>query len=399
MAASRIPAAEPSAHPAGAGLALGPLVGGCTVGLSISWNIANTGSVATLLARRYGAGLTVIGLLTAIMFFAELTVMLPGGHAIDRYGAKRVGIAAILISLVGNLLLLSSTSVVAALLLRALLGLGVGLGFLAGAIYVQSDPRRSGALASGIYGGLSLGGGGLALAIVPQLVGKLGWRAPYASGAAVAALAVLIVAVCPPTAVGTSPESRTQPVALLRDPTIVRLGAVSAVSFAFSVILGNWVVTLLERTAGYGKGAAGAIGSLILIMGIVGRPAGGVIARRRPSQTWRAVSASFLVGALGTVLLALAPSHPLDALAAMLVGLAAGIPFGATIAGAARAYPRAAGAAVGAMNVYPVLTIVLGAPLVGVSFGLPGNGRIGFAIVAALWIGALTVVPRRVKLS
>jgi len=108
--------------------------------------------------------------------------------------------------------------------------------------------------------------------------------------------------------------------ALLRDPAIARLGALSAVSFGFSVILGNWVVTLLQRTAGYGKGAAGAVGSLILILGIAGRPAGGVLARGRPSRTWRAVAASFVVGALATALLALAPSHPLDVLAAILVG-------------------------------------------------------------------------------
>jgi MFS family permease len=118
-------------------LAIGPLLGGCTVGLSISWNIANTGSVATLLAHHYSTGLTVIGLLTAVMFFAELAVMLPGGRAIDRYGAKRVGSAAVLLSLVGNLLLLTTSSALLALALRAFVGLGVGLGFLAGAIYVQ----------------------------------------------------------------------------------------------------------------------------------------------------------------------------------------------------------------------------------------------------------------------
>lgn len=399
MAASRVPIAERPVRPTGAGLSLGPLLGGCTVGLSISWNIANTGSVATLLVHRYGTGLTIVGLLTAVMFFAELGVMLPGGRAIDRYGAKRVGIAAIVISLVGNLLALTTTSMVAALLLRALVGVGVGLGFLAGAIYVQSDPRRGAPLASGIYGGLSLSGGGLALAIVPQLVGSLGWRAPYVSGAAVAALAVVIVAACPRTPAGAGTGRAIRLGTLLRDPTIVRLGTVGAVSFGFSVILGNWVVTLLQRTAGYGKGAAGAVGSLILILGIVGRPAGGVLARGRPSQTWRAVAASFVLGALGAALLALAPSHPLDVLAAIMIGLAAGIPFGATVAGAARAHPDAAGAAVGAMNIYPVLTIVAGAPLLGASFGLPGHGRIGFVIVAALWLSAIVVIPRRVELG
>jgi predicted MFS family arabinose efflux permease len=380
-------------------LAIGPLLGGCTVGLSISWNIANTGSVATLLAHHYSTGLTVIGLLTAVMFFAELAVMLPGGRAIDRYGAKRVGSAAVLLSLVGNLLLLTTSSALLALALRAFVGLGVGLGFLAGAIYVQVGSRRNAALAGGIYGGVSLSGGGLALAIVPQLVGGFGWRAPYVSGAAVAALALVLLAACPPTTGHGGADETPRLGTLVRDPTLARLGAVSAVSFGFSVILGNWVVTLLERTGGYRQDAAGAIGSLILLLGIVGRPAGGLLVRSLPSVAWRAVAISFIVGSLCTTLLALSLGTTVDTFAAALIGLAAGIPFGATVAGASRSYPKAPGAGVGAMNTYPVLTIVLGAPLLGLTFAMPGDGRIGFAVLAALWVATIAVIPRRVRLD
>ena len=84
-----------------------------------------------------------IGLLTTVLFFAELGVMIPGGRAIDRYGAKRVGLAAIAVSVIGNLLLLTTPSPALALGLRALTGIGVGLGFLAGAIYVQTGAGRN----------------------------------------------------------------------------------------------------------------------------------------------------------------------------------------------------------------------------------------------------------------
>ncbi|MDQ2895315.1 MAG: MFS transporter, partial [Actinomycetota bacterium] len=183
-------------------------------------------------------------------------------------------------------------------------------------------------------------------------------------------------------------------IALMRDPVLARLGAIAAVSFGFSVILGNWVVTLLERADGLGRIEAGAIGSLILIMGIVGRPAGGALVRVSPELAPRMMAGSFLLGASGVALLSLSAEVSLDVVGAAAVGLAAGIPFGATMAGATRAYPRAAGAAVGAMNTYPVLTIVCGAPLVGLTFGLPGHGRIGFGVVAALWLCALAVIPR-----
>ncbi|MDQ6729536.1 MAG: MFS transporter, partial [Actinomycetota bacterium] len=188
---------------------------------------------------------------------------------------------------------------------------------------------------------------------------------------------------------------RPRVIGLMRDPVLARLGAIAAVSFGFSVILGNWVVTLLERTEGLGRIEAGAIGSLILIMGIVGRPAGGALVRVSPELASWMMAASFLLGAAGVALLSLTADLSLDVVGAAAVGLAAGIPFGATMAGATRAYPHAAGAAVGAMNTYPVLTIVCGAPLVGLTFGLPGHGRIGFGVVAALWLGALAVIPRQ----
>ena len=369
-----------------------PLVAGCLIGVAISWNIANVGPVATLLARTYGTTLTVIGLFTTVLFFAELAVMVPGGRAIDRYGAKRVGLVAIALSLIANAALMLPTSPVPALALRGVAGLGVGLGFLSGAIYAQGGTGQAQALAGGIYGGVSLGTGGLALAVVPQLVGPLGWRAPYASAAVVAALTFPLVAAGPPTP-GHGGRTRGPRLAsLMADPQLARLGVVSTVSFGISVILGAWVVTLLERHDGLHAGPAGAIGSLILLLGIVGRPAGGIFVRAHPHLARPMLAASFLAGTLGIVVLFLAPGTALDAAAAALIGVAAGLPFGVTLAGATRARPEAPGAAVGAMNIYPVLAIVCGAPLVGLTFSLTGRGRIGFAVLAAMWSGALLVL-------
>jgi len=379
-------------------LEIGSLAGACLVGLSISWNIANVGPVATLLSHHYGTSLAVLGLFTTVLFFAEVAVMIPGGRAIDRYGAKRTGLVAIAISLVANAALMLVSGSAAALALRAVAGLGVGLGFLSGAVYAQSGAisvpsgAQARALAGGIYGGVSLSGGGLALAIVPLLVSPLGWRAPYASAAAVAAMAIPLVAAAPPTPGhgGRTRGSRLR--TLIADPQLVRLGLISSVSFGFSVILGNWVVTLLERHGGLSTGAAGVVGSLILLLGIVGRPSGGMLVRARPGLTRQMLAASFLAGTLGTIVLLLAPGTGVDAAAAALIGVAAGIPFGVTISGATRARPQAAGAAVGAMNTYPVLAIVCGAPLVGLTFSLPGEGRIGFAVLAAAWSSAILVL-------
>lgn len=83
-------------------------------------------------------------------------------------------------------------------------------------------------------------------------------------------------------------------------------------SFGFSVILGNWVVTLLERTEGLGPRSAGAIGSLILVLGILGRPLGGVLARALPWLTRRVLGASFALGTPGTTLLVVSLGSGVD---------------------------------------------------------------------------------------
>jgi MFS family permease len=202
----------------------------------------------------------VIGLLTTVLFFSELAVMVPGGRAIDRYGAKRVGLVAIIISLVANALLAVAPAAGAALALRAFCGLGVGAGFLAGAVYAQSRAGAAAPLTGGIYGGASLAGGGVALVVVPLLVPAFGWRAPYVSGAVVAGLAFVAVLACPGTP-GHSGRGRVPAfTTLLADRRLIRLGLISSVSFGFSVILGNWVVTLLERTEALHRAGAGAIG-------------------------------------------------------------------------------------------------------------------------------------------
>lgn len=377
------------------------LLGGCAIGTAVGWSIANTGAVATRLAHHYGTGLAVIGLLTSVLFVGELAVMLAGGQVIDRYGAKRVGLAAMGLALVGNLLLLIAGDVLIVLALRLLVGIALGFGFLAGAIYVQLDPRINPLLASGIFGGVALGASGLALAIVPHLLGPFGWRAPYVSAVIVAAVLIPLVLLSPATTGGSDSDRQVRPrlISLLRDGRLVRLGAVTTASFGFSVLVGNWVVTLLERNAGYDSATASTMGGLVLLLPALSRPAGGLLAGLRPARTWSVVAISFAVGAAATATLAFSASVPLDYLAAALVGLAAGLPFGATIVGTTRAYPRASGAALGAMNSYGTLTVVVGAPLIGLTFGLPGTGRIGFTVLALLWLGALSLVPYRTRLD
>jgi hypothetical protein len=101
-------------------------------------------------------------------------------------------------------------------------------------------------------------------------------------------------------------------------------------------------------------------------------------------------------GAAGTVLLLL--DIPLWAriVGAALLGLAAGIPFAAAFAGAQAIRRDSPGAAIGFINSCATLLIALGTPLVGLTFSIPGHGRIGFAAIACLWaVSAFAVRPSK----
>jgi MFS family permease len=366
--------------------------GGSAMGLASGWNISNTGSVAGSLAHSYGIALATVGLFTTALFVTHLLMQVPGGRASDRFGARRMGVVGLALIAAGNSIALADSVPALAIAMRALIGLGTGIAFVAGSDYVRAAGGSP--FAQGLFGGIALGSGGLALAAVPQAETLVGWRAPYMTALALALLATLALVSGP----ADSPrrdhrhERAVTPRGLFADSRIHRLAVLHATGFGLSVVLGNWVVTLLVRAGGETRGTAGAVGALTLVLGVVTRPFGGWLLRHHPGQIRAAVAASVAAGAAGTACLAVASPLALALAAAAAVGLAAGMPFAFVFTAAARMHPEAPAAAVGFVNGVAALTILAGTPLLGLSFSIPGNGRIGFLVVALLWSSALLLL-------
>ena len=367
------------------------LFGGLALGLTAAWNIANVGPAAGVLAKTYDVRLGAVGFLTTALFLTHFGVQIPGGRLIDRLGARRVGFGALAAIVAGNAIALAAASFPLALIGRLVAGFGTGTGFVAGSDYVRAASGSP--TAQGVYGGASVGGGGLAVAIVALLTPSLGWRAPYVSALALVPLG-LALALAPADA-PRPPRAEGGVGDVVRDRRLYPLAAVHTASFGFSVILGNWVVPLLTHD-GYSRREAGLVGALTLLGGLLTRPVGGIAMQRSPHATPLLVGGSMVAGAVGTIVVAAPVSLPLRLAASALVGLAAGIPFAAAFTGAAARRPDTPAAAVGLVNSSATLAIVAGAPLVGFAFALPGHGRIGFAVIAALWAAAaLAAVPPR----
>ena len=368
------------------------VVGACALGLATGWNIANTGAVGDQLASAYGVGLVTVGLFTTALFVTHAGVQIPAGRAADRFGPRRAGMFALAIILVFNTVALVAPVAGLALAARLLIGVGTGLGFIAGSAYVRSTSGSP--FAQGLYGGVALAGGGLALAIVPLAESWIGWRAPFATAVAVGLCGLALLAAGPSDSpLPRRPRETHVPSGVLRDARLYRLGLLFASSLGLSVVLGNWVVTLLQREGGASTEVAGTIGALTLVLGVVSRPIGGWILHAHPARMRAVVAASLVAGALGTLAVAAARPPALVVLGAILIGLAAGIPFAPAFTGAARLRPDAQAAAVGVVNGAACLVILVGTPLLGLAFALPGGGRLGFAVVACLWLAALILLP------
>jgi predicted MFS family arabinose efflux permease len=366
------------------------VVAGCALGATSGWNFGNLGGIASELAGAYGVGLATIGLLTTAMVMTHLAIQIPGGKASDRFGPVRTGAMALVVLSAGNALALAGPEAGLAVAARAVVGVGTGLAFISGTALVRES--GGGPFAQGVFGGVSLAPGGLALAVVPQLEDALGWRAPYWTALTLALLVLVAVLVLAPDD-ATPERSAGGGVGVVRDRSLYRLAILYSASYGLGVVLANWVVELLQRHSDMSDGAAAAVGALTLLLVVVSRPLGGWVLSARPRSARPVVAASIVAGVAGTLALVAADPVWLAVLGALLVGLGAGIPFSPAFTGAAATRADAPAAAVGFVNTAANLVVLLGTPLVGLGFSLTGEGRLGFVALAVLWLAALAVLP------
>jgi len=372
------------------------------LGLALGFNFGNLGPIAEQVSSDYGIGLAAVGVLTMLLALVHSLVQIPSGRVVDRFRPRNVAIGGLLIVVACNAFALVSPEPWLAMLLRALMGAGTGAGFIAGTQYV----REIGAVAQGVFGGAALGGAGLAVAVMPALADTLeSFRTPWVAAIALLLASTALLATAPlgPAAAGRGTSKRSvSPFArdsLFRDPGLYRLAAIHMAGMGLAIVVANWVVTLLTRAGDLESSVAGILGSLTLLLGIGTRPLGGWILHRHPAWLRRSLVVGIAVCAVGTGLLATGGALPLVALGAVMVGLGAGIPFAPAFMGAAARRPEAPGTAVGLVNTLGNGVVVAGTPLLGLAFSLPGSGRVGFVIVALVWLASLLALPSNEELG
>ena len=222
-------------------------VAGIALGTAVGYNIANVGAAAGVLSEEYDVRLGAIGFLTTALFVTHLVMQIPGGRLVDRRGARNLGMLALAVISLGNIVALLVPSLAVAVVGRLIAGVGTGIGFVAGSDYIRATVGST--TAQGLYGAAGVGGGGLALAIVPLTTPALDWRAPYLT----ALVGAVVVLACLPLAPKDRAGGERRPAAarigeIVRDRRLYPLAIAHSASFGLSVIAGAWAVSLLQQT-------------------------------------------------------------------------------------------------------------------------------------------------------
>jgi MFS transporter, NNP family, nitrate/nitrite transporter len=358
------------------------VVCGCLVGFAYSANYTNHAPLGPVLMREFGFNQTLAGFLTTGIFATHAAMQIPGGHLVDRLGAKRVLLCALLWVALGNVGMALAGAYWQLLFCKIFTGIGTGVCFVGGARYIHAaaaGPRLS--VAQGLFGGSVQLGAGFVILAVPRLYLLAGWRATFLFSAAMAAAAAITwLLAAPNVAPGAAMSGRWRE--MLLAPQLWLLGVVQMATFGLSVVIGSWIVVMLTRVLNIPATRAGLIGSFVLLLGIVSRPLGGVLRRHLGIRSLFALSLSMI--AIGCFVF-VAPSISLGSamLAVALIGTGCGLPYAAMFSRAGALFPNRAGAAMGLVNMVGIVMILAGAPLVGHLADLSGSFRTSFVVLGS----------------
>ena len=354
----------------------------CLVGFAFSANYTNHAPLAGVLAREFGFNQAMAGLLTTGIFATHAAMQVPGGHLVDRLGARKVLIFALAWVAVGNFAIAFSGAYWQLLGWKIFTGIGTGTCFVAGARYIHetlAGPRLH--LAQGLYGGSILLGSGFVILAVPQIFAWVGWRGAFLVTAAVAAAAWVLWIIAAPR-MHPAAAARGSFRGMLASSELWLLGLMQMASFGLAIVVGAWIVALLGKTFGMPAAKAGLVGSLVLLLGIATRPLGGALKRRLGVRPL--LAGSFLLNAAGCLVLASGWNSLLLAiLAVVLLGTGCGAPYAALFTRAAALFPGRAGAAMGLVNTLGIVMILIGAPLAGHLADWTGSFQSSFLALGA----------------
>ncbi len=349
----------------------------CLTGFAFSINYTNHAPLISALTRTFHFSLALAGLLTTAIFTTHAATQIPGGYLADTLGSKRVLCASMALVCAGNFGIAFAGSYWHLVFWKAFVGVGTGVSFVSGARYIAATFQgRVLHFAQGLYGGSILLGAGFVIYGVPRFAASFGWRGAFMTTACAAVLAWLFWFMAP------EPPAITARAAagfggMVVHPQLWLLGAVQMASFGLTIVVSTWITVFLRDIVGLNAARAGTLGSGALLLGIVMRPVGGVLAQRTGIRPL--LQLSLILGAAGCLILAIGGGEGWAILSIFLIGVGGGLPYSALFTRAAALFADRAGAAMGLVNMLGIIMILAAPPLIGRLVDTTGSFQSSFA--------------------
>jgi nitrate/nitrite transporter NarK len=361
----------------------------CLTSVLVAVNYTNYGPLIPSLNSELHISNGQAGLFSTLLFLGLAVAYIPAGILADRYGSRPILLGSSILFVFGELLLPLFPNLFWMLTCRAIVGLGSGAAFVAGARAAASLGKHS-SLGQGLYGGSVQVGSGIGLLVTPPLLAWFGWRGAFFVWG-LAGISSIVAWLFVNEAKEPREATRADVGAGLRSPSIWTLGLSHMGTFGLGNAIAAWIAIYLAHQYGLTLGLAATLGSVALLTGMFFRPLGGILIGRGIVGAIPLLRLGTVFGFLGVLLLALPLSFAPLLIAGMgLIAIGATIPYTSVFNEAAHLRGVSKGIGQALVSVISIPTVLLGPPLIGFLFQQTGSFTPAFGSILLFSAVAVT---------
>ena len=361
----------------------------CLTSVTITVHYTNYGPLIPTLRGDLHVDSGQVGLLSTLLFLGLAVAYIPAGALIDRYGSRPVLLGSTITSALGGILLPLFPNFSWLLACRAVIGLGLGGSFVAGA-HIAANLGKHSSLGQGLYGGFIQVGTGLGLLVTPLLLAHFGWRGAFLCWGLLG-LAGIVVWLF----VNDGEEAHT-PTKIdirsgIRSPAVWTLGLSHLGTFGLGNAMAAWISVYLAFQYNLPLALAATFGSIALLGGVFFRPLGGILIARRVIGPIPLLRMGTIMNCAGVGLLAIPVRFPPLAVAGLaLIGIGATMPYTSVFNEAARLRGVGKGVSQALVSIISIPAVIVGPPLIGFFYQRTSNFTLAFGSVMIFGFIAIT---------
>lgn len=351
------------------------------------------GSVAALapvFKDLYHLSASQVALLVAVPTLLGSVARFPLGILADRFGGRLVFSVLMVIMLAPVGLMALTNSYASVLAVAFFIGLA-GASFAIGVPFVSGwfPPSRQGT-ALGIYG-LGTGGTAISALVLPQVAN--GYGLPYAFLILLPVLAVALVlfflmARNAPTFKPSNVPIGQRLAVIKRKPMSWVLALFYFATFGGYVALSSYMPTFLVSEYGLSKAAAGGQVALFILVSVLARPLGGILADRVKATS--ILTGVFLIGSVLQVVLAFQPTLTILIAAFLVIAVLLGLGSGAVFKLVGAHFSKDAGVVGGMVGTIGGLGGFFPPLVMGMVKDMTGTYALGFMLLS--WFALICIV-------